>query len=83
MVLRKGLAGILIILTIACVAVSCSGKDTSAGGKVTIDFWHLDSNDLHYPEWEKEDRMVLRKGIAGILVILTIACVAVRANSPR
>ncbi len=53
MVFRKGIAGILIVLTIASVMISCSGKEKTADGKVTIDFWHLDSNDLHYPEWEK------------------------------
>lgn len=50
--MRKGIVGIVAILMIASLMVSCSGKKAD-NGKVTINFWHLDSNDLHYPEWEK------------------------------
>ena len=50
--LRKGIVGIACILAITAVLVSCGGKKAD-NGKVTINFWHLDSNDMHYPEWEK------------------------------
>jgi len=53
MKMRKGIVGIVAILMIVSMVVSCSGKKKADDGKVTINFWHLDSNDLHYPEWEK------------------------------
>jgi len=51
--MRKGIVGIVAILMVASLTVACSGKTKADNGKVTINFWHLDSNDLHYPEWEK------------------------------
>ncbi|HNY21995.1 MAG TPA: extracellular solute-binding protein [Treponemataceae bacterium] len=51
--MRKGIVGIVAILMVVSLMVSCSGKTKSENGKVTVNFWHLDSNDLHYPEWEK------------------------------
>lgn len=51
--LGKKIIGIVLVLMALSLIVSCSGKKEKADGKVTIDFWHLDSNDLHSPEWER------------------------------
>jgi len=51
--LGKKIIGILVILMAMSLVISCSGKKAKESEKVVIDFWHLDSNDMHHPEWTR------------------------------